>query len=396
MQAADRVLSKPFVLVVLAEFGVCLAIGMLLVVLPVYAKGPLNAGSVGVGIAVAAVSPALLVFQPIAGRIGDRRGRRLLVTVGALVSAGSIAAYTAAESLELLVGLRLVSGIGEALILVGGATMVTDLAPESRRGEAVSLYTLGLWGGFALGPLFGEAILGDNRYDAVWLTAAACCAVAAIIGLALPETRPTATDHDLVSRFIHPAAIRPGAVLIALLFAFAGFGAFVALYARELGLDGAGAVFLVFSVGVAATRIVARRVPDRLGAKRTSGGALVVVSAGLLTIGVWNTSLGLFAGTLVFAVGHAFAFPALMTLAVNRAPAAERSSVVGTFSACAEIGFAAGAISLGAVAAVAGYASVFVVCSAAPLLGTLVLARTPAPMPTAAVDNVVGSLDGAA
>lgn len=387
MQPAERVLSRPFVLVVLAEFGVCLAIGMLLVVLPVYADGPLDAGSVGVGIAVAAVSPALLVFQPVAGRIGDRHGRRILIVAGALVAAGSIAAYTAADSLELLVALRLVSGIGEGLVLVGGATMVTDLAPESRRGEAISLYTLGLWGGFALGPLLGEAVLGGDRYNAVWLTAAACCVVAGVIGLALPETRPVATTQaDKPSRLIHPAALRPGVVLISLLFAFAGFGAFSALYARELGLDGAGAVFLVFSAGVGATRIVARRVPDRLGAKRTSGSALVLVSAGLLTIGVWNTPVGLFAGTVVFAVGHAFAFPALMTLAVSRAPATERSSVVGTFSACAEIGFAVGAISLGAIAAVAGYDSVFVVCSVAPLLGALVLARTPGPRTMAVTD----------
>jgi MFS family permease len=387
MQPAGRLLSKPFVLVVLAEFAACLAIGMLLVVLPVYADGPLDAGSVGVGLAVAAVSPALLVFQPIAGRIGDRRGRRILIVVGAFVAAGSIAAYTAADSLESLVVLRVVSGIGEGLILVGGATMITDLAPESRRGEAVSLYSLGLWGGFAIGPLLGEAILGDERYDAVWLAAAGCCVLAGAIGLALPETRPVATTEEKSSsRLIHPAAIRPGVVLIALLFAFAGFGAFVALYARDLGLDGGGAVFLVFSAGVGATRVVARRVPDRLGAKRTSGSALVLVSAGLLTIGVWNTSVGLFTGTVVFAVGHAFAFPALMTLAVSGAPAAERSSVVGTFSACAEIGFAVGAISLGAIAAVAGYDGVFVVCSVAPLLGALVLVRTPAPRSLAVTD----------
>jgi predicted MFS family arabinose efflux permease len=89
---------------------------------------------------------------------------------------------------------------------------------------------------------------------------------------------------------------------------------------------------------------------------------------------------------VVFAVGHAFAFPALMILAVSRALVAERSSVVGTFSACAEIGFAAGAISLGAVAAVAGYEGVFVVCAIAPLLGALVLARTPAPRSIAVTD----------
>ena len=127
-------------------------------------------------------------------------------------------------------------------------------------------------------------------------------------------------------------------------FGFAGLGTFAALYARELGMDGAGTVFLVFSIVVVATRIVARKAPDRLGPKRASGTALLLISAGLLTIGFWNVPAGLYAGTVVLAFGQALAFPALMTLAVNGAPANERSSVVGTFTAFTELGFAIGAL----------------------------------------------------
>ena len=75
-------------------------------------------------------------------------------------------------------------------MLVGLATMVTDLAPPTRRGEALSLYSLGLWAGLALGPLLGELVLDDDRFDAVWLLAAGCCLVAGLIGLSLPETAP--------------------------------------------------------------------------------------------------------------------------------------------------------------------------------------------------------------
>jgi sugar phosphate permease len=49
--------------------------------------------------------------------------------------------------------------------------------------------------------------------------------------------------------------------------------------------------------------------------------------------------------------------------------------VVGTFTAFTELGFVAGALSLGAVASAVGYDGVFVVCAAGPLLGALVLAR---------------------
>ena len=65
---ADRSRAdEAFVLAVLAELALCMSIGMLLVILPVYANDELGAGNFGVALTVAAVSPMLLVFQPIAG-----------------------------------------------------------------------------------------------------------------------------------------------------------------------------------------------------------------------------------------------------------------------------------------------------------------------------------------
>lgn len=384
----ERVLTKPFVLAVLAEFALCMSIGMLLVILPVYANDELGVGSFGVALVIGAVSPMILLSQPIAGRIGDRKGRRVLIVAGALIAAVSVAAYSLADSLELLIAFRLFTGLGEAMLLVGAATMITDLAPEKRRGEALSLYSLGLWGGLALGPILGELVLGGDRFDAVWLLATGFCLVAAAIGMALPETAPVKAVGETFapSRLVHPAAIGPGLVLALTVLGFAGLGTFAALYARELGMDGAGAVFLVFSAVVVATRIIGRQIPDRLGPKRTSSTALVLISAGLLTIGVWNVPAGLFAGTVVLAFGQALAFPALMTLAVNGAPASERSSVVGTFTAFTELGFAVGALSLGLIASAVGYDGVFIVCAVGPLLGILLLARIAGLRSTPALD----------
>lgn len=375
----DRVLSVPFGLAVASTLGIFLTIGMLLPVLPVYANGPLGASSFGIGIAVAAASPTALFFQPIAGRLGDRRGRRLLVVSGTLIMAGTIAAYTWAGSLWALSGLRLATGVGEALAFVGVATVVNDLAPPERRGETISLYSLGVWGGLALGPLLGETLLGsEHRYGTVWLVAAAFSLGSAAIGLLLPETRPAATEAPRKARLVHPAAIAPGVVLVASAFGFAGFNAFVAVYARELGLDGAGKAFLLYAGIVVTIRILGREVPDRLGARKASALALWLLAAGLLTIGAWHAPEGLYAGTAVFAAGTALAFPSLMTLAVAGAPETERGSVIGTFGAFADVGFALGAVTLGAVAAVTGYEGAFVAASAASLAGILLLARLPA------------------
>lgn len=377
MQPPARLLTAPFVLAVLATFGVFATIGMLLPVLPLYAKGPLDVGNLGVGLAVAAASPTALLFQPLAGRLGDRRGRRLLVVAGPLLMAASIASYSVADDFWALLVLRLVTGVGEALAFVGVATVVNDLAPEDRRGETISLYSLGVWGGLAVGPLLGETMLGRGGYDAVWLTAAAFTLASAAIGLTLPETRPATPENPPRARLVHPAAIAPGVVLVGSAFGFAGFNAFVALHARELGLDGAGTVFLLYSGIVVGLRILARRLPDRLGPKPSSALALGLLAAGLATIGIWSQPAGLYAGTVVFAVGTALAFPSLMMLAVGAAPASERGSVVGTFGAFADVGFALGAVTLGAVASVTGYEGVFVTGAAVSLVSVLLLARVP-------------------
>lgn len=378
MPRSDRLVTGPFLVAVLGTLGIFLSIGMLLPVLPVYAKGPLDVGNVGIGLAVAAASPTALLFQPIAGRLGDRRGRRLLVIAGPLLMAATIASYTLADSLLTLSVLRLATGIGEALAFVGFATVVNDLAPDDRRGETISLYSLGVWGGLALGPLLGETILGDSRYDEVWLASAAFALAAGVVATALPETRPAAAvAPSRRSRLVHPAALAPGIVLIASAFGFAGFNAFVAVYARDLGLDGAGSIFLVYAIVVISIRILGRTIPDRLGPKRAAALALGLLAAGLLTIGVWGSEAGLYTGAVVFACGTALAFPSLMTLAVESAPESERASVVGTFGAFADVGFALGAVSLGAVASVAGYSGVFVVGAAASLVGVMLLARLP-------------------
>ena len=88
----DRILTKPFVLTMLAEFALCMSVGMLLAVVPVYAADDLGVGSFGVAVAVAAVSPMVLVCQPLAGRYADRKGPRNHVNAGGMLAPKTVSA----------------------------------------------------------------------------------------------------------------------------------------------------------------------------------------------------------------------------------------------------------------------------------------------------------------
>jgi MFS family permease len=283
--------------------------------------------------------------------------------------------YTLVASLPALVALRLVAGTGEALAFVATATIVNDLAPDERRGEAVSLYSLAIWGGLAVGPVLGEAALGNGAYDTVWLAATGCALAAGVVALGLPETRPQVARPVGRAPLIHRAALLPGLVLVFGMIGFAGMAAFVPLYARELGLGGAAPVFALNAAIVIAVRLLGRKIPDRFGPRRAATVAMMLAASGLGVIALVQTPAGLYAGTVVLALGQALVFPALMTIVVATAPPEGRSSAVGSFTACADLGYAIGAISLGAVAATAGYSGVFAVAAVAAAAGLIPLTR---------------------
>jgi MFS family permease len=97
--------------------------------------------------------------------------------------------------------------------------------------------------------------------------------------------------------------------------------------------------------------VVGARLPDRLGAPRLSGAALLGAAVGLAIIGLVPTPAGLLAGTVIYATGIAFVFPAVMSCAVGLVPAAERGSVLGTTSAFLDLGFGVGPVVLSLLAA---------------------------------------------
>src|SRR5688500_15936068 len=109
-----RLITPAFITVGVASLAYFTADGLLLPAVPLYVEGPLGGSDVAVGLTVGAFSVTALVLRPWAGRLGDRRGRRLLMVVGGATVGASVAGYAAATSVPVLMALRLVSGIGEA------------------------------------------------------------------------------------------------------------------------------------------------------------------------------------------------------------------------------------------------------------------------------------------
>src|SRR5919106_3564976 len=149
-----------------------LSIGATLPVLPRYVDGPLDGGNIEIGIVTGAFAITGLAGRPLAGHLADRRGRKRIVIIGALLTAVAGLLYFVPAGVPGLVVARLFLGAGEGMVYTAGSAWIVDMAPRGRRGRLIGLYGLAIWGGLALGPPIGELILHATSFEMVWAFAA--------------------------------------------------------------------------------------------------------------------------------------------------------------------------------------------------------------------------------
>jgi MFS family permease len=343
VRASSTVRRTAFPLLCLAALLEFLGVGIAIPTLPRFISEDLGLGDLAVGIAVGIFAIGALGIRPLAGRWGDVHGRRPLVLAGLLTTAIPTAVTGLAHEYWMILGLRIVTGIGQALFFVGAATLAADLADDDRRGAALSLFSLPIYLALGVGPALGEYLFSVSGAALAFLVAGLLPAAGLLLWPVLPE-RPVPAVRERTARgpLLHPAAFGPGLVILFGLLGFIGFQAYLPLYADDIGLLRPELVFLLYAGIVIAIRLLGAGLPDRWGALRTGTIAGCLIAAGLGTIALIPAPVAVFAGTSVLAAGMALQYPALMSLAVGRAPEEERTRVVSTFSGFFDLAQAGG------------------------------------------------------
>ena len=150
--------TKPFVLAALANF-------LFFSNLNVYTLLPLYIQALGgregqIGTIMAMFSVAALVCQAGMGPWLDRWGRKPFILLAAgtasVVSLAFVASTTLGWHFYLL---RFLQGGAFSIFLTSNLTLIADLAPPSRRAEAVGVFGVSGLVTIALAPAIGEMIL---------------------------------------------------------------------------------------------------------------------------------------------------------------------------------------------------------------------------------------------
>jgi MFS family permease len=344
-----RLLTPRFLALCGAASLYFLGLNMTLPVLPLFVEEELGGRNLEVGIAVSSFGLAAAFVRPFIGPLGDRLGRRSLVIAGTLLAGAATATTALAASIPAVIAIRGVTGIGEAAVFVGIASSIQDLSPDNRRAESASYFSLTIYGTLLVGPLLGGWLRDAYSTDVVWIVAGLLAISAAVVGATAPGPPEVRPPFPPFRRLIHPAAIRPGYMLFAGLLGYTGFLAFAVLHGERIGMENPEQIFVVFGAIVIILRVFAARLPDRLGPLLTTRISLSFGVVGLTTLFLWQRPAGAFAAAAILAVAQTFLFPALFALVVDRAPDAERSQAIGSFSMFFDLAFGLGGPIIGAI-----------------------------------------------
>ena len=402
VRESDQSWRRTFAGVFSATILCFLAIGAVLPILPKYVSEELDAGNVAVGVVVGAFAISALIGRPIGGRLADRRGRRTVHMAGMAICVVAGLLLFVPFGVPGLIFARLVVGLGDGWVFTAGVTWIVDLSPEERRGQAIGMFGLAIWGGLTFGSVLGEGVYSLGGYDAVWALASVTPLLGLLVARTVPEAAPqrqpvneelaaaelgvpigrphpavatTPAPSSAFERLVPREALRPGAALALANVGYGTMAGFVVLLLAQQGIGHGATAFTVFAGSVVATRLLLGRLPDVFGARRTALCAGIVQGIGLVAVGLAQSLPMALAAAALMGAGMSLLFPSLALLVVDRVPDERRGAAMGAFTAFFDLGVGLGAPFAGLVASLAGgeYAVAFYVaggcCVAGAFLG---------------------------
>jgi MFS family permease len=125
------------------------------------------------------------LVAPTAGQAADSLGRKRMWTLGLTLELVGIGLSAAAWSLPVLIGARIVSGIGSALALPAGAALVLSHYEPARRSIPLGWWTSTMALSPAAGVLIGGLVVEHLSWRWLFLGQIPMIAVAIVLGLAL-------------------------------------------------------------------------------------------------------------------------------------------------------------------------------------------------------------------
>jgi len=368
----DKIWNKDFILLILSNFLMYITYYAIISVLPIYLVSDLNASKSQVGIVVAAYTLASVMIRPFSGFTLDRYSRKMVFIVALVVYSFLFAGYLVALSISALILLRFSQGLTWGFTTIAGSTIAVDLIPSAKRGEGIGYFALSTTLGMSVGPIIGLFICHQWGYTAMFI-AGFVISIASLIcanTIHLPKQSMIGKhQHFRWDSLFNKESILPSLNVLIVMSTYGGLLSFIALYGREIGVHNTSLFFLIFSIGIATSRLTAGKAFDRNGPRRIITICLSILVLSFPVLASVQNATGYYISAIFIGFGIGVVFPTFQSMVNNLADSQHRGAANSTLYTALDIGMGFGMSMSGLIAQYISISAIFIISSTVCLIG---------------------------
>ena len=351
--------SPDYVLTLLTTFSFFASLFYLTTTLPDYID-EVGGAEWEVGLVVGAFAVVPIVLRPYVGRWSDRGGRKWLVRGGLVVMALSIAPMAATGEMLALFALRLVQGIGVAMVPTSAAALMAAIVPASRRGEGVGFFGMAAGSAQMVGPVAGAWFAAQWGFGAVFAIASLTAAAALLV--VQPVSEPpvgAAVRSGRSGPLLPPRAIFPAAIFLATTLAFTAAFIFLPLLGKERGLGEVAFFFTMHGGASLVARPLGGRISDRVGRVPVITFGLSGMVVAMILLGSAESFAVVLAAGVCSGLGLGSTQTGCFALALDRVPYEQQGGATAVLQLAWDVAGIVAGVAFGVLASVWGVASIF-------------------------------------
>ncbi|MCL0042903.1 MFS transporter [Dehalococcoidia bacterium] len=361
----EKIYTRSFVVLFVAELTVFAAFYTLLPIIPLYIMH-MGGSETDVGLLLGITGLITLFTAPLFGRAVDHWGSKRILLMGLVV--GSLVATSFAFVKSVIAFALPLTGrsLGSTATNTASRTLIFDIAPPSRSGEAISTFMLSHNFAIAFGPAMGLAIMNGYGFRAPFFATAVLCLISfglvAFVrdeSVARREAQPLETSSQNNRWFVREALF-PATIQFLLSVSYGSTIQFLAVMGVQRDINSYQVFFTVYAVVVIVVRFLAGRVSDRYGRAAVLLPSLTSQMVALLILSMATSLPALLVAAVTFGMGWGAAYPTLTALTADRVDAARRGVAMGIFSSGMAFGSAVGSAMVGIIAKQIGFTGSFV------------------------------------
>ena len=368
-RSGQRLYTSSFVLLFLMEFTIFVTFYMLLPTVPLYIK-ELGGTNSTVGLVIGIAGPIAAFGVPLYGLGVDRWSRRGMAVLGLGINVvGALVMIIVVSPLTMLLP-TILRRVGSGATGAATRTLILDIAPPNRRGEAMTNFATSHNIAIAFGPAVGLWIYHGFGSTELFLACAALMAGATLFlfpvrvrpqaggegaagrpqsNSAAREDGAAARKETWVDKLIVPEALVPGITVLLIAAAYLATTTFVSILGETREVPNYEWFFVMYAVVVIAGRLLTGRISD------TYGRAIILLPSLALTVGCMITlaftysTVGFLAAAFMLGLGFGTGQPMLQAVAADWTPPEKYGRAMAMMMGGFSFGSAAGTVFVGEV-----------------------------------------------